>query len=61
MRNKPGCLFSVLLLGIAADFSVREGADKASDSVNIWWKIKLNQHEKAKAVHHLKNIWLTDG
>lgn len=61
MRKKQGCIFSLLLVGIAADFSVRESADRAGDSTDIRWKIKLNQHEKTKIAHHLKKIWLTDG
>lgn len=61
MRKKEGCIFSLLLVGIVADFNVRESADRAGDSMDIWWKIKLNQHEKTKTVHHLKKMWLTDG
>jgi len=60
MRKKGGCVFSPLLVGIAADLSVRESTNRAGDSVGLRWKIKLNQLEKTKTVYHLKKIWLTD-
>lgn len=49
--------FLTFACGIPADFSVRESAGRAGDSMDIRWKIKLNQHEKAKTAHHLKKIW----
>lgn len=61
MSKKQGCFFSLLLVTIAADFSTRECPDTDSDSMDLRWKIKLNQHDKTKIAHLLKKIWLTDG